>query len=163
MISAIGIITFFPRASMSSNATLDPLEPFATAFAFRNDGYQSVREISFACGVNNLETVAGKTFQTKYIGLAAADLSGEILSPNEATEIFCPVSDMFRFDGPAAKIDLDIYVSFSIALIPYRFTRCFRFVTRPDNKGNLRWLQRGFGKKCWWPKSILLYTGPRAR
>ena len=40
---------FFPRLSISSDATLDPSDPFATPFILHNDGYFSVYSAEIIC------------------------------------------------------------------------------------------------------------------
>ena len=164
MLGAIGVVALWPRASMTPDVTLNATEPFATPFVFKNDGYETLREINFACGVNHLETATRKSvFTTQGIGLEATDLGEKALGPDETTEMFCPIGDMFILGEPATKIDIDIFVSFAInEHISTRFTRCFRFITKPDSEGHLRWIEKGFAKKCEWPTSGLMYGGKRS-
>jgi hypothetical protein len=158
VLGAVGVIGLWPRASMYFDATLNPSKPFATPFILKNDSYETFRQVRFSCGVNRFETATGRRVVpiTNGVGLTAPDLLlDEFLSPDTTTEIFCPIADLFQISEPAIKIDLDIYVSFTVLSLPTRFTRCFRFVTYQDHEGNLRWLEKGFGKSCEWPMAFL--------
>jgi hypothetical protein len=161
VLGAVGVVALWPRASMTFDATLNPAKPFATPFVFKNDAYETFRDIQFSCGVNDFETATGHpVFTTQGLGLTATGLGDLALRPDETTEMFCPIGDMFEVVEPATKLDIDIFVSFTVnEHISKRFTRCFRFITEPDSEGHLRWIEKGFAKKCEWPGSSLIYRG----
>jgi len=160
---AFGAVVLWPRIGMFCDATLNPLEPFATPFALKNDGYESLQDIEFACDVNNFGTATRKSVFTVSggLGITAKELRGEMLRPDETTEVCLPVTKLFNLGEPATHIDIDVFVSFSIRYIPHRFTRCFRFVTQPDSSRHLRWIAKGFGKTCSWPVSFLGLFEPK--
>ena len=81
VLGAVGAIALWPRASMFSGATLDPSDPFATPFGFTNEGYQALRNISFACAVNSLDTLRMKSaFTMKHAGISARTCTGRRLT-----------------------------------------------------------------------------------
>jgi hypothetical protein len=76
VLGAIGLFAFWPRASMSSDMTLNPEKPFATPFIFKNDSYETFEKIKFSCGVNNFETATKRQEvpTTQGVGLTAVGL-----------------------------------------------------------------------------------------
>jgi hypothetical protein len=78
LIGAGGVVALIPRVSMSPGSTLDPLDPFATPFGLKNDGYQTLSKITFACGVNYLDTATRppRRRDSPEIGLEMARIFG---------------------------------------------------------------------------------------
>ncbi len=130
---------------------------------------KSSSEMSNSAGANIICQINSLTYVKDSggiygVGFTASDLTEQTLAPNAATDIFCPVSgDAVRLPDLVGGVDLSIFVSFGVPYVPMSFSRCFNFVTRPDDKGSLRWVQKGFRKSCERPQSVLKFTGPRTR
>jgi len=152
-ITLASAVAFWPRLSLSSDANLDPTDPFATPFILHNDGYFQLSAIRAICSAISLNTAApGNSSLYFGIGLTSDDLNRSALAPDGQFEFTCPVP---QFPTPITATQLQIFVSFKARLIPQSYgKRCFSVTTRPDKGGYLRWFASDLAGHCAKPTVI---------
>jgi hypothetical protein len=148
---------FCPRLSISSDATLDPSDPFATPFVLRNDGYFSVYEVKAACSID-ITVGAGGIQMDNGVALTSIGLNTTEIVADGTWAFMCPAG--WGNSVPITKSDLRIFISYSARLVPKRWTyKCFRYVTKADRDGKLHWFSVAVPKPCHWPTSIIEWAG----
>jgi hypothetical protein len=152
-VGVLGLIVLYPRTSMTSDASLDPSNPFATPFMLKNDGYESLQQIKFSCALRNMSNATGGSIHMDHFGVSRIGLYAKALAPDASDEIFCP--NAFSSKSPIVSIDLNVFVSFTISHWYRPFATCFRFATAKDKDGHLRWLNKNFDGQCEFPESEL--------
>ncbi len=146
---------FLPRLSVSSDATLDPSDPFATPFVLHNDGYFSVRSVGIFCGIPKAEAAGSKM---SGLGVTSPDLQNKEIAPDRPIEFLCP--QLWKLPDPFTSAQLEIYVRFKASLFPQSM-KCFRFTTTTDSNNNLRWFPDSADKGCMGIGSLMWYTPKR--
>jgi hypothetical protein len=153
-VTLLGAVVFFPRLSASSDATLDPSDPFATPFILRNDGYFSVYKVRAACSI---DVTAGGTIKMVDVAMTSKDLKTPEIVADGTWEFMCPAGLSFKV--PVSQSEIRIFISYSATLFPKPCTyKCFRYVTKSGKDNQLRWFSVA-DLSCNWPSTILTWTG----
>jgi hypothetical protein len=142
----IGILSALPRVSVSSPSSLDPSDPFASAFVISNDGYLDLYDVKFRCFpdvLNDFGSHIKVEMNEKPIdwgGISNDQMAASQISPNKRATILCP----FPFKllgGPISRGTLRIAVHFRPEWLPWRVRRVTKFVLAKDASGQFRWLE----------------------
>jgi len=156
VVTLFGAVIFFPRLSISSDATLDPADPFATPFILRNDGYFSVYSADIFCEMVQV-IAASKNDSMNGVGFTSPNLLNKTIGPDSQIEFMCPQA--FIFPAPITSAEIQIYFGFRATLFPKSCTKqCFRLITKPDKDNKLRWFTDSDTSQCAKPGTILKYA-----
>jgi hypothetical protein len=152
LVTLAGAIVFFPRLSISSDATLDPSDPFATPFILKNDGYFSVYSAEIIC--NTVAKVGSMNLSILGLGFTSPDLINRYIGPDEPIEFMCPLRSMFP--APVTNAEIEIYIGFKATMFPKSCTKkCFHAKTWKDEDDKLRWFIDSAVGKCERPAVII--------
>jgi hypothetical protein len=139
LVTLSGGLALFPRISVSSAASLEPHNPFATVFIISNDGYFSIHDATFRCVILNAEDESHARVIAPQ-GIQPTNLNIPEIGAGEKSTHACPWP--FKFETPMLSADLIFLVSYRPSLIPWRQEKAFRFGTAKNKDGQLIWLPR---------------------
>ena len=151
-VTLLGAVVFFPRLSMSSDATLDPSDPFATPFILHNDGYFSAYSTEIIC--KTVAKVNSMGISVLGIGFTSPDLINRYVDADGQIEFTCPLRAMFP--APVTDAEIQVYIAFTAWIFPKSCTKkCFHAKTWKAKDNNLRWFINSVVGKCERPTVVV--------
>ena len=137
-----------PQLSISPGPPLDDTRPFSVQFTVTNIGKASLKDIKIWCEANSIKNTRGSSIS--YIGVTVDSLSGRVIAPSEATTVTCPMELLFGGIIPLGRevswADIVMHASFREESVPWHSEVRFRYVTKRDSSGNLRWFPRSLSE-----------------
>jgi len=139
---ALAVPPFLPWIEVSTDATLDPGDPFATPFIVHNASFLPIYSVRVLCHFNRIVTDPKHTGnQWDVSGIRAVRTPFiEVIEAQSRITSECWFPLAFR-EAKARLIegDIGIIVEFRPSFYPWRQTRGARFVMRKDSAGQERW------------------------
>lgn len=129
--------SFYPKVSIATEASLDPLNPFRTPFIIENRSLLPIHSIECSFFIHNISAKKTKNLATNFT-TQMANQPIKRLNAGEKSTAF--VVFPFNFSSPITYGDIDVMISFRPAYWPWRQEKIFHFVTEKDVNNNLRWL-----------------------
>ena len=151
MMTIMGTVyAFAPKVSVSSGATLDPLDPFEAPFIISNESYLPISDVTFACKASKIQP-------SEFAEEVAKERDGKIpildswsfgpgpryvattFNPGEKRTFIC-LSIAGLLKSPITSASIEISVTYRPAWILPKEERRFRFDTAMNKSGQLIWL-----------------------
>ena len=155
MVGAIGaasaVVSFYPKITITPKHLRIPGTPGTTQWEIRNDGSLPLTSLSRHCSyVSPSFHMEDGTLIGAMVPVGANRTTPTVLWPGEAFTFECDTSVAQRY------IVVDVTANFSVAFIPSRLERTYRFQTgvscAKDDDGNPNWIQKPapeFGTPEW--------------
>lgn len=130
----VGFFVLYPWLSLEQGERLRPTDPFGIVLNISDEGYFPLRDISVDCNADMI-TSSGGTLKNITGGF---EHFSESLSFKHKLSL--PCFRAFKVDVPLRMVDLRIYVSYNIWLIPGRRIQSFTLKGAADASGEWHWL-----------------------
>ena len=126
---------FSAPVSVTPSSPLNPFEPFTAPFTILNDGYVGLREVELRCDLGRVQYSQGGDAPGNFPPSSTAAVGA--LRAGQVAEASCKLPPReLRLVGQA---DLNLTVSYRMALLPWRKQQRFRFTTVSKGPAQLRW------------------------
>jgi len=150
----LGILSYIhPNISVTPLMALDSSRPLSMQFLVTNNGYLTMRDVEYACGIEKIEGIltigsyGGPPGLNKHSPrfVASQYKLGKSLGPNESDSVSIDF-DIFRKAEPIKMADIGIIVSFRLGFSPWRQERIYHFITQKCTDGRLYWFPKPLDK-----------------
>jgi hypothetical protein len=129
----IGVLSVFPRVSVSPSEELKKYDPLSSPFVITNDGYLSIYSVNMNCSVNHLLLSSG----ARIVNVSALDnLTDDEIGPDGRSTRFCKITTP---DPKMKEVIVTLTVVFRPEFLPWRTSRAFHFRGYPSDDGVMHW------------------------
>lgn len=140
VIGIAGFVQLFPRINISPESFTDPTKPFTVSFKIENQGYLSLRNLEFTCGLEKGTTEGAIQGLFTGVDIKNSADSVPLLNPSESTETSCRIGqgEMSVF----SSIDLMFRAKYEYPLPFLSGEKVQCFSTRRDKDNQIQWLYK---------------------
>jgi hypothetical protein len=133
-----GLLTLFPRLSISNTGPIDPDDAFSTPFHVVNDGYVPLFSVRFSVAIGQINV--SDWIPNYKSRITRPEWYASSFWPNDAFDVYA--GDILRAKGAVRSADIAIVVEYHPFGIPTNRDRLFRFVTEIGADNRPHWMQR---------------------
>lgn len=129
----VGVLSVFPRVSVSPNEQLKKYDPLSSPFIITNEGFLSIYSVSMTCKVDHLLLSTA----SQLVGVSFADgVVDDEVGPDGRITRFCKVTTP---DPKMKEVIISMIVRFRPEFLPWTTTRAFHFRGYPSDDGTMHW------------------------
>jgi hypothetical protein len=137
---AAAFFALSPHVSVLPLSSLNPSDPFATAFSITNDGPLSIHNVTFTCLLRDVRYPESHSFISNTSVDSEHRTAINIIGARERSTVSCALP--ITSGQPVLNADMDIVVEYRPSFWPWRIEQKFRFKTERATDKLLHWFPR---------------------